>query len=187
MGINFSFCCYEAYFRPQRLPKEDYCYGKVSTVVWIDKNIKQTNLLRKKRMQKKNKEGQQQKMGKEPTLEEWLLKSPIMEKDGNCNGDHCGLKHLCDNDFPSVARESTYFSESVEYNLSLEQHLNGGDYTALSSESPLKDEMVGVKEMGFNSLTRSQSNKVKKRVRFRLPEVSETIILHPLEMDFDEC
>ncbi|RDX98834.1 hypothetical protein CR513_18196, partial [Mucuna pruriens] len=158
MGINYSFCCSEAYFRRQRLPKEDSCYGKASLVVWIVENIKQTYLLRKKRVQKKNKEGQQQqKMGKELTLEEWLLKSPIMEKDGNCNGDHCGFMHRSDTDYPSVARD---FSDCGEYNLSLEQLLNGGGYTDFS-ENLLKDEMVDVKEMGFNSLTRSQSSKVK--------------------------
>nr|KYP59492.1 hypothetical protein KK1_014928 [Cajanus cajan] len=120
-------------------------------------------------------------MGKEVTLAEWLLKSPIMEKDGNCNGDHCDFKHR----YPSVARARTNFSDSGEYTLSLEQPLNG-DYTTLSmdfnisSENLLKDEKV-------NSLTRSQSSRVKKRVSFRLPEVSDTIILYPLEMDFKEC
>ena len=164
--------------------KEDSCYGKASLVVWIVENLKQTYLLRKKRMQKTNKEGQQQqqqKMGKEVTLEEWLLKSPIMEKHGNCNGDHCDLKHGSNCDYPSVARESVYFSEWGEYSLSLDQLSNGDDY------SDLKDEKFDIKEMGFNPLTRSQSSKVKKRVSFRLPEVSETIILYPLEMDFNEC
>ena len=183
MGSNFSFCCCEAYFRSQRLPKEDSCYGKASLVVWIVENLKQTYLLRKKRMQKTNKEGQQQqqqKMGKEVTLEEWLLKSPIIEKGGNCNGDHCGFKHVSGIDYPSVTREGNYFSDFGGYSLSLEQHLDGGDYTDLSVENLLKDEKVDVKEMGFNSLTRSQSSKVRKRVSFRLQEVSETIILYPL-------
>ncbi|KAG4382153.1 hypothetical protein GLYMA_14G018150v4 [Glycine max] len=182
MGSNFSFCCSEAYFRSQRLPKEDSGFVKASSVVWIAKNIKQTYFLRKKGMQKKkNKEEQHQKKGKELTLEEWLLKSPIMEKHGNCNGDHCDLKHGSNCDYPSVARESVYFSEWGEYSLSLDQLSNGDDY------SDLKDEKFDIKEMGFNPLTRSQSSKVKKRVSFRLPEVSETIILYPLEMDFNEC
>lgn len=181
MGSNFSFCCSEAYFRSQRLPKEDSGFVKASSVVWIAKNIKQTYFLRKKGMQKKkNKEEQHQKKGKELTLEEWLLKSPIIEKGGNCNGDHCGFKHVSGIDYPSVTREGNYFSDFGGYSLSLEQHLDGGDYTDLSVENLLKDEKVDVKEMGFNSLTRSQSSKVRKRVSFRLQEVSETIILYPL-------
>ncbi|KAK7385990.1 hypothetical protein VNO78_32007 [Psophocarpus tetragonolobus] len=196
MGINFSFCCSEAYLRRQRLPKEDSSCGNISLVVWFVKNIKQTYLLRKKRMQKLNKEGkqqQQQKMGKELTLEEWLLKSPIMEKDGNCNGDHCGFKHHSESDYPSVARQRTNFSDCGEYNLSLEQLLNGADCTAwsmdysITSENLSKDENIEVKEVEFNSLTKSESSKVKKRVSFRLPEVSDTIILYSQETDFKEC
>jgi len=195
MGIHFSFCRSEAYFRRPKLAKEDSCYGRVSLIVWIVENFKQNYLLRKKRVQKRNKEGeqQQQKMGKELTLEEWLLQSPIMQKYDNCNGDYCGFKHRSNSDYPSVARESSYFSNSGECTPSLEQLINDGDVEIFSvgysicSENLLKDEKVDEKEMGSDSLTRSQSSTVRKRVSFRLPEVSETIILHPLEKDFNEC
>lgn len=51
-----------------------------------------------------------------------------------------------------------------------------GEYS-FSSEKTLNDEKVYVKVMGFNSLTRSQASKEKKRVRqsFRL---SDIIILY---------
>jgi len=195
MRINFSCCRSEAYFRRSKLPKKDSRYGRVSLIVSMVENIKHNYLLKKKRVQKRNKVGkqQQQKMGKELTLEEWLLQSPIMQKYGNCNADHCGFKHDSNSDYPSVAPESTYFPNCGECTLSLEQLLNDGDveifsvgYT-ISAENLLKDEKVDEKEMGFDSLTRSQSSTARKRVSFRLPEVSETIILHPLEKDFNEC
>lgn len=177
------------------MPKEDSCNGRKSIIVWIVENFKQSYLLRKKRKQKRNKEEeqQQQKKGKELTLEEWLLQSPITQNYINCNADHCDLKHGPNSDYPSVARESTYFSNCGECSLSLEQLLNDGDVEifsvgyGISLENLLKDEKVDEKEMGFNSMTRSQSSTVRKRVSFRLPEVSETIILHPLEKDFSEC
>ncbi|KOM46566.1 hypothetical protein LR48_Vigan07g027000 [Vigna angularis] len=127
-------------------------------------------------------------MGKELTLEEWLLQSPTTQNYGNCNGDHCDYNHRPNSDYPSVARESTYFSNCGECSLSLEQLLNDGDVGifsvgyGISLENLLKDE----KEIGFNSLTSSQSSTVRKRVSFRLPEVSETIILDPLEKDSSE-
>lgn len=196
MTINCSFCCSEAYFRSQKLPKEESCNGRVGLMVWIVENIKQNYLLRKKRVQKRNKEGeqqQQQKMGKELTLEEWLLQSPTTQNYGNCNGDLCDYKHRPNSDYPSVARESTYFSNCGECSLSLEQLLNDGDVGifsvgyGISLENLLKDEKEDEKEIGFNSLASSQSSTIRKRVSFRLPEVSETIILDPLEKDFNEC
>ncbi|KAK7300009.1 hypothetical protein RJT34_10840 [Clitoria ternatea] len=194
MGINFSFCSCGAYFSPQRLSKEDSCdVGKDGFVAWIVENIKQTYFLRWKRLQEKNKEGKKQlKKGKELTLEEWLLKSPIMEKDGNCNGgDHCSFKHHTGSDYPSVAGERTHFSDFKEYGLSLEQLLDCGATLpmdkSISLENLLKDEKVDVKEVEFNSLTRNQSCKAKKRVSFRLPEVSETFTLHPSEVNFEDC
>ncbi|CAJ1971458.1 unnamed protein product [Sphenostylis stenocarpa] len=194
MGIVFSFCCSDAYFRRQNSPREEDSYEKVSFIVSIVENIKQNYFMRKKRVQERNKEGEQkqQKMGQELTLEDWLLKSPIAQKYDNCNGDHCGFKHRSNSDYRSVARESAYFSNCGECSLSLEQLLNDGDYRdfsagySISLENLLKDENVDEKETGFNSLTRSHSSEVRKRVRFRLPEVSETIILHPLEKDLNE-
>lgn len=127
MGIKFSFCSCGPYFLRERLSKEDFCHEKASSKAWIVKTIKQTFLLRKK----KKKMGMEFKL----TLEEWLLKSPIMEKDGNyCNGEHCGFKHQYGSDYhcPSLTRKKAYFSDSRVYSLSLEQLLDGDDYTTLS-------------------------------------------------------
>lgn len=181
MGMNLlPFHFSEPYSSRKRLPKEDPCHEKVRLGTWIVENMKPTCLRRKKRKQKQKKvrqQQQQQKMGKELTLEEWLLRSPIIEKNGNCNGEHYGYKHDSGSDYPSVAGE---------YSLSLEQLLRSEDYTpvsedyGISSEKLLKDEKVDVKEMEFNSLTtRNQSSQVKKRVSFRLPKVSDIIIFHP--------
>ncbi|WJX64805.1 hypothetical protein P8452_49540 [Trifolium repens] len=112
------------------------------------------------------------------TLEEWFLNSPIMQKDGNLN-------------VQNMARKNAYFSDSGVYSLSLEQLLVlddvDDDFTILSSEcysfsskKLLKNENIDVKEMRLlKSLSRKQSSKMKKSVSFRLPEVSDVIILHP--------
>lgn len=173
------------YSSRKRLPKEDSCHEKVCLGAWVVENMMPTCLRRKKRKQKQKKERQQQqqKMGKELTLEDWLLRSPIIEKNGDCNGEHYGFKHDSGSDYPSV---------TGEYSLSLEQLLRSEDYTPVSEdygvslEKLLKDQKVDVKEMEFNSLTRNQSSQVKKRVSFRLPKGSDIIIFHPSEGDVEE-
>jgi len=181
MRIRFSLC-----YCVTQFPNDE----NVSSKACIVKDINQTCSMRKNKSQNKKKEGhQKQKMGMEVkliTLEEWLLNSPIMQKDGNFNGQN-------------LATKNAYFSESGVYSLSLEQLLvldGYDDYTtlssecySLSSEKLLKNEKVDVKEMMlFKSSSRSQSGKVKKTVNFKLPEVSDVIILYPPEISLEsEC
>jgi hypothetical protein len=173
MRIKFSFCyCYTHF------PHDEY----VSSKACIVKDINQTCLLRKNKSQNNKKEGQKkQKMKMElklVTLGDWFLNSPIMQKDGNFN-------------VQNMARKNAYFSDSEVCSLSLEQLLVlddvDDDFTILSSEcysfsskKLLKNENIDVKEMRLlKSLSRKQSSKMKKSVSFRLPEVSDVIILHP--------
>lgn len=162
MKIKFSFCYCATHF-----PHE-----KVNSKPCIIKDMKQASLLRKNKSHNKKREF------KLFTLEEWLLSSPIMQNDSNFVGQN-------------LVRKNGYFSDDGLYSLSLEQLLvmDGvdDDFTILSSEFHsftsnffLKSEKVDAKEMRLlKSLSSNQSSKVKKSVSFRLPEVSEVIILYP--------
>lgn len=186
MATKFSFFSSDhPHFPPERLSKEDSIHEKVTFKVWIARKFKRSYLLGKKRKQEQK---PQLKMGMEfkLTLEEWLLQSPSVNKSGIYNDEHCGYKNHY------VARKNAYFADSREHSCSLEKLLNGANHATfsmdgnISLENLLKDENIDVKEMEFGLLTRSQSSKMRKRVSFRLPEVSDIIILYPPEVEFEK-
>ncbi|GLT72846.1 hypothetical protein SLA2020_447450 [Shorea laevis] len=103
----------------------------------------------KKKRQAQAKEKQQQlKMVKELTLEECLSASPGY-----------AYEQFFDRIYPAFSGE-----DHEDYSFSRD-----------SMERLLKVEEIDRREMGVSSLSRSQSGKVKKSVRFRLPEEADII------------
>lgn len=140
MRIKFSLC---------------YCdtHEKVSSKPCIVKDMKQTSLLRKNKSHNKKREF------KLITLEEWILNSPIMQKDSSLSLEELLVLDGVDDDFTILSSE----------------------YHSFTTKKLLESEKVDAEEMRLlKSLSRMhQRSKVKKSVSFRLPEVSDVIILYP--------
>jgi hypothetical protein len=118
---------------------------------------------KKKKRQAQAKEQQQQqeqmKMVKELTLEECLSASPGYAHECKNGGhEYHVLKQFLDRIYPAFSGGDEDYS-----------------FPRDSMERLLKVEEIDRREMGVSSLSRSQSGKVKKSVRFRLPEEADII------------
>lgn len=117
-------------------------------------------------LQVKEKQQQKQvnKAKKEPTLEDWLIASPGLQKINGTTSEgeyHVFKHHSSKRVFPSCVGENENGSSS-----------SSKPRGSFSKERPLKGEESEV------SLSMTQSGKSKKRVRFRLPEEADIFIFH---------
>lgn len=103
------------------------------------------------------------------TLEEWLVASP----DGtDCfsEGELYVFRHGSKRAHPSLTRVHTALSYKATDSFSLERR------THIDKEAEVKKSEV-------SSISRTQSGKLKKKVRFRLPEEADIIIFYSPESD----
>ncbi|KAF8009090.1 hypothetical protein BT93_J0164 [Corymbia citriodora subsp. variegata] len=112
--------------------------------------------------------------GQYPTLEQWLLSSPVLQK-SSANSETYLFKHFSNRVHPtsldlmeSSSGQRSSFSEDK-----LLKELNG----------ELADRSGDVRVAPCPSLSQSQSEKTKKRVSFRLPEKDEIIIYSSPEVE----
>lgn len=195
--FSLPFCSSGPCLSPERSPEQDSGHDEVKSVKPKCLGRKKKNM-RKIKKQKNKKERRQPQSkranSKHLALEEWFPKSPSVVKKSNCNNkEYKGLKHRSG---------SACVSESGEYStVSLEDLLNSSNYNtsvdtesvcfsesrdfSFSLEKLLKNQRkVEEDEMELNSFSRSQIGKEKKKkVSFRLPEVSDIIILNSPEVD----
>ncbi|KAL3733419.1 hypothetical protein ACJRO7_022872 [Eucalyptus globulus] len=107
-----------------------------------------------------------------PTLEQWLLSSPVSEK-SSANSETHLFKHFSNRVHPAL----------------LDHIVSSPNQRSSFSKDKLLEEVNGqlVDDLGDviprSSLSRSQSERTKKRVSFRLPEKDEIIIYASPEVE----
>ncbi|KAF5727934.1 hypothetical protein HS088_TW21G00074 [Tripterygium wilfordii] len=152
---------------PKRLPEESSDDQNVSLNASVIEFIKQIFLKSETTKKKRqfNPEGKQQQQLKLVTLQDWILDSPSLDNDCTSFGEHQVLKQFSFKVYPSLVQENPNFLYNPR--------------ESFSQERLLKDFEVDREELEECSLNRSQSEKSKKKVSFRLPEESDIFIFYP--------